>query len=184
MHNNLLSTDRTALIIIDFQEAFKKAIPEYANLSNSISIAAKGFGLLGCPVFVTEQYPKGLGHTDSQILDQLPPNIEIFEKSTFSACGAPEFIDALQAANISQTVLCGVEAHICVNQTALALLENNFEVHILEDGVGSRKLDNKKSALTKMYKFGAIPACLEMSLFEVMGTSKNPNFKEIQNLIK
>ncbi len=174
----------SALVIVDFQEAFRKAIPDFDELAKSIKRAATGFGILDCPVIVTEQYPKGLGHTALEVLEVLPAGFQLFEKSAFSSCGDAAFVDSLKTNNISQVLLCGVETHICVNQTALDLLESGYQVHVLEDCVGSRFQTNKEIGLAKLYRSGAIPCCVEMALFEIMGDSKSPQFKEIQELIK
>ena len=136
------------------------------------------------PIVVTEQYPKGLGRTAEEILFSLPPEFEIFEKSTFSSCGAASFVEKLRAIGAQQVVLCGLETHICVNQTAHDLLNENFEVHILDDCVGSRFSRDKETALKKMHMNGAVPSCVEMALFEIMRDSKHEQFKEIQNLVK
>ena len=160
------------------------AIPEFPRIAQHIWMAVRGFQILGAPVFVTEQYPKGLGRTAEEILLTLPNDFEFIEKSAFSSCGAQEFTGKLKAADVSQVVLCGLEAHICVNQTAHDLLNENFQVHLLYDGVGSRVEQDKNAALRKMELSGVVPSCVEMALFELLRDSKHENFKEIQNLIK
>lgn len=183
-HPRILDRTKTALVIVDLQEAFRSAISEFPMIASKVSIAVRGFQILDLPVIITEQYPKGLGRTAEEILMNLPADFEVIEKTTFSSCGARAFSEKLKESNISQIVLCGLETHICVNQTAHDLLTEAFEVHILCDGVGSRFSDDKESALRKMQMNGVVPSTVEMALFELLRDSKHEKFKEIQNLIK
>ena len=159
-------------------------IPEFPVIAAHIRMAARGFQILGLPIFVTEQYPKGLGRTAEEILLTLPDDFEFIEKSAFSSCGARAFTDKLKAADASQIVLCGLETHICVSQTAHDLLNENFQVHLLYDGTGARAQQDKNTALRKMELGGVVPSCVEMALFELLRDSKHEQFKEIQNIIK
>ena len=183
-HKNILDQSKTALVVVDLQEAFRSPINDFAQIAARVSIAARAFHILGLPVFVTEQYPKGLGRTAEEILLSLPTETEIIEKTAFSACGADSFLEKLRATNARQIVLCGLETHICVNQTAHDLMNENFEVHVLSDCVGSRFTTDHKEALKKMHMHGAQPATLEMMLFELLRDAKSEQFKEIQNLIR
>ena len=183
-HPKILDITKAALVVIDLQEAFRSVIPDFPMIASQAAIAVRGFQMLELPVIITEQYPKGLGRTADEILFSLPDDFEVVEKSTFSSCGANAFLEKLRAENISQVALCGLETHICVNQTAHDLLSENFEVHILQDAVGSRYEHDKNTALQKMRMNGVVPSSVEMSLFELLRDSKHEKFKEIQNLIK
>ena len=183
-HPKILDSKKTALVIVDLQEAFRGAIPDFPMIASKTSIAVRGFLTLGLPIIITEQYPQGLGRTAEEILFSMPDDFEVVEKSTFSSCGANAFLEKLRAGNISQVVLCGLETHICVNQTAHDLLSEDFEVHILQDAVGSRFEIDKETALQKMQSNGVVPSSVEMALFELLRDSKHSQFKEIQNLIK
>lgn len=183
-HPSILDPDSAALVVVDHQEAFRGIIDRFDEVTASIVRAVKGFGILGLPVFVTEQYPKGLGHTVWEIVNALPDNAKIVEKTVFSSCGAAGFENGLREKNILQVVLCGIETHICVNQTAHDLLDNAFQVHVLTDAVGSRFPVNKEAGLRKMFGSGAVPSSVEMALFELMRDSKHGKFKEIQAIIK
>lgn len=183
-HPKILDSNKTALIVVDFQEAFRSPINDFAQIASRISIAVRGFQILNLPIIVTEQYPKGLGRTAEEILFSLPPEFEFVEKTTFSSGGASPFMEKLRASGASQIVLCGLEAHVCVNQTAHDLLNENYEVHILTDCVSSRFTPDKEIALRKMQQSGVVPSSVEMALFELMRDSKHEQFKEIQNLIK
>ena len=183
-HPKILTRDNTALVVVDMQEAFRFPINDFAQIASRISTIVRGFQILEMPVIVTEQYPKGLGKTAEEILFSLPPEFEIVEKSAFSSCGSNAFMEKLRGTGAKQVVLCGLETHICVNQTAHDLLAEDFEVHVLEDCVGSRFSRDKEIALKKMQMNGVVPSCVEMVLFEAMRDSKNERFKEIQNLVK
>ena len=183
-HPNLLNKNNTVLVVVDLQEAFRSPINDFAQIAARTSIAVRGFQILGLPVIVTEQYPKGLGRTAEEILFSLPPDFEFIEKTAFSSCGAASFMEKLRETGANQIVLCGLETHICVSQTAHDLLGENFGVHILEDCVSSRFTRDKETALRKMETNGVVPSCVEMALFELMRDAKHEQFKEIQNLVK
>jgi nicotinamidase-related amidase len=183
-HHNLLDKNSSALVVVDIQEAFRTAIPDFALIASRASTAVRGFQILGVPVLVTEQYPKGLGRTAEEILLALPDDFEVFEKTAFSSCGALTFVKRLEELGIKQVVLCGLETHVCVNQTAHDLLDRSFEVHVLTDAVCSRFDHDKVAALAKMQLSGVVPSSIEMAFFELMRDAKHDQFKEIQALIK
>ena len=183
-HPNLLVNGQAALVVIDVQEAFRSVIPEFSMVASRISTVIRGFQVLGAPVLVTEQYPKGLGPTAEEITFVLPDDLQVFEKTAFSSCGAAPFVAKLEELGTKQVVICGLETHICVNQTAHDLLDRGFQVHVLMDCVCSRFEYNKSAGLAKMQQSGAIPSSVEMALFELMRDSRHEQFKEIQNIIK
>lgn len=183
-HHNLLDSKTTALIVVDIQEAFRNAIPDFALIASRASIAVRGFQILDVPVIVTEQYPKGLGPTAEEIHFVLPDDSEVFEKTAFSSCGAVPFVAKLEELGVKQAVLCGLETHVCVNQTAHDLIDHGFQVHLLTDCVCSRFEHDKLAGLAKMQSSGVISSSIEMALFELMRDARHENFKEIQALIK
>lgn len=166
------------------QEAFRSAISDFGEVASRIATTVEGARLLEVPVIVTEQYPKGLKHTAEEIVARLPEELKAIEKSCFSSCGSEDFLSQLIGRNIRQVLVCGIEAHICVLQTSLDLLERGFEVFVLVDCITSRKPENKHVALARLAQAGAICSTLEMSLFEMMRGADSPQFKAIQNLIK
>lgn len=184
LHPKILDANKTALVVVDFQEAFRSPINDFAQIAARISIAVRGFQILNLPIIIAEQYPKGLGRTAEEILFLMPPEFEFVEKRAFSACGASSFMEKLRASGASQIVLCGLEAHICINQTAHDLLNENYAVHLLTDCVSSRFTQDKETALRKMQASGVVPSSVEMALFELMRDSKHEQFKEIQELVK
>ncbi len=183
-HPKILDAKKTALVVVDVQEAFRSPINDFAQLVSRISIAVRGFQILNVPVIITEQYPKGLGRTAEEILFSLPPDFEFVEKTAFSSCGASAFIEKLKATGATQIVLCGLETHVCINQTAHDLLNENYAVHLLIDCVSSRFTPDKEVALRKMQVSGVVPSSVEMALFELMTDAKHEQFKAIQELIK
>src|ERR1035437_10316305 len=182
-HDNLLDQHTSALVVDDVQEAFRNAIPDFALIASRISTAVRGFQILGVPVLVTEQYPKGLGRTAEEILLALPDDFEVFEKTVFSSCGAGMFVKRLADLGTKQVVLCGLETHVCVNQTAHDLLDSGYQVHVLTDAVCSRFDRDKAAGLQKMQMSGVVPSSIEMAFFELMRDAKHGQFKEIQALL-
>jgi nicotinamidase-related amidase len=182
-HFNLLHNDNAALLIIDVQEKFRKHIAGFEPMAVNIVRLIEGCKILDIPTFVTEQYPKGLGKTISEILDVMPEQ-QVYEKTAFSCCGSSLFLHALQHTARKQVLVCGIEAHVCVNQTVHDLLSANFSVQIIEDAISSRDTYNKEVAMRKMALAGAIPSTTEMALLELVQDSASAKFKDVQNLIK
>jgi nicotinamidase-related amidase len=183
-HPNTLELTRSALAIIDMQEAFRTKIDDFDETAGRIAVVTQAAKLLALPIIVTEQYPRGLGHTAKRISEVLPDGFEVIEKTAFSSCGAPQFQSQLEGAQVQQVLVCGIEAHICVNQTVHDLLANGFQVHFLTDCITSRKKRDRNTAFLKMQMGGAIPTSVEMALFELMRDAKHEHFKFIQGLIK
>src|SRR5215813_1545343 len=182
-HPALLDRNRAALAVIDMQEAFRKIIPDFAETAERIALLTQACKLLGVPIIVTEQYPKGLGRTDDEIARHLPAGDAAIEKLSFSACGVQEFDTRLRERHVEQVMLCGIEAHICVSQTAHDLLQNGYQVHLLSDAVSTRLDRNRELAINKMAKAGAIISSIEMALFELCPAG-TPEFKQMQALVK
>jgi nicotinamidase-related amidase len=184
LHENTLELGRAALAVIDVQDSFRGAIPDFAELAARCALVAHAARLLGVPVVVTEQYPKGLGRTANEIRAVLPEDFAPVEKTAFSSCGAQQFVDIIERAGARQVILCGIEAHVCVNQTAHDLLARGFQVHLLTDCVSSRTEQNKQTGVRKILGSGAVPSSTEMALFELMRDARHEQFKAIQKLIK
>ena len=184
LHTNTLDPAHTALAIIDMQEAFRGKISDFAEVAARIALVTHAAQLLDVPVIVTEQYPRGLGHTASEITTVLPAGYEAVEKTAFSSCGAQDFISRLDVASARHVIICGIEAHVCVNQTTHDLLARGYTVHLLTDCIASRAQQNKQLGLAKMQQSGALPSSTEMALFELLRDAKHEQFKSIQKLIK
>src|SRR3954466_2511986 len=112
-HKNILDASHTALAIIDMQEGFRSVISDFTETSARIALVAHAAQLLSLPVIVTEQYPRGLGHTADEIRAVLPPTLEAIEKTAFSSCDAQSFVNELERTRARHVMVCGIEAHIC-----------------------------------------------------------------------
>jgi nicotinamidase-related amidase len=175
-----LDRERTALVVIDVQEAFRKALPEeFPRVTSAVGTLIAGAEAIGIPIRVTEQYPKGLGHTVPEVSETLPTGVEPIEKLCFSAAEAEGF----DLGGRDQALVCGVETHVCVNQTVLDLLDRGVEVQVAEDAVGSRFEQNKRIGLQKMERAGAVLTSVETALFELLGEAGTDEFKRVQKLI-
>lgn len=183
-HPNSLEVTQSALLIIDMQEAFRSKVADFQEVAERIAIMVQAAKLLKIPTLVSEQYPKGLGHTATEIKEQLADDAPIIEKTAFSSCGAPTFGIELGNTKARQLLVCGIEAHICVNQTTHDLLASGFQVHLIADCITSRQQASKKVALKKMQMSGAIISSVEMALFELLRDAKHEQFKAVQGLIK
>ena len=184
LHKNILDAAHTALAIIDMQEGFRPIISDFAETAARIALVAHAAQLLKVPVIVTEQYPKGLGHTADEIKAVLPDGFEAIEKTAFSSCGAKSFESELENSKALHVIICGIEAHICVNQTTHDLLERGYRVHLLTDCITARSAANKQIAFAKMQRSGAVLSSTEMALFELLRDARHKQFKAIQKLIK
>jgi nicotinamidase-related amidase len=177
-----LDRARAALAVIDVQEAFRPAVLDFEQVAGNVGVLVQGAQILGLPVIVTEQYPKGLGNTVPEVAGHLE-GVEPIEKVCFSAVAADGFPAALDAER-DQVVLCGIEAHVCVNQTAEDLLATGREVHVVKDAVSSRTADNRELGLHKMERSGATLTSVETALFELLRAAGTPEFKQVQALVK
>ncbi len=182
-HPALLDRRRAALAVIDMQEAFRQIIGDFESIAARIALLVQSAKLLNLPIIVTEQYPKGLGRTVKSIADHLPEGSEPIEKLSFSACGVWNFDQRLRELHAEQVILCGIEAHICVSQTAHDLLQNGYRVHLLSDAVSTRLPRNREVAINKMARAGAVISSVEMALFELCPAG-TPEFKQMQALVK
>jgi nicotinamidase-related amidase len=184
MAKRLLAADNAVLLIIDIQEKFVPVVHESQHLIERTWVMIEAARLLNIPILVSEQYPKGLGHTVKRLKEALPEEAQVLEKSAFGCLGDIVIKDKLTDTGRKQVLVCGLEAHVCVNQTVHQLLDNGFEPHLIEDALASRDIKNKAIGLRKMEASGAVPSCTEMALFELMGHAKHPHFRKLQGLIK
>ena len=184
-HPNVLDVSNAVLLIVDVQEAFRKFIPDYADLIKSISILRDAAKILNLPVIITEQYQKGLGKTVDEIISGfIEKKFELVEKDCFSCCGSDQFKDSLKKLGRAQIIVSGIEAHVCVNQTVHDLLVHGYKPHIIVDAISSRYQKNKEVAVQKMTMSGAIPSTVEIALFEMLVQSGTDAFKAVQRLVK
>ena len=174
-----LDRDRATLVVIDVQEAFRKAVPTFDEVARGTAALIRGAEAVDVPIVVTEQYPKGLGHTVPEVAEHLPEDVDAIEKVCFSAPEAEGF----DLGKRSQALVCGIEAHVCVNQTVLDLLDEGIEVHVALDAVGSRFPESKSVGIEKARRAGAVITNVETALFELVGRAGTDEFKEIRRVV-
>ena len=179
----MLAVDKCALVVIDIQGKLAQLMHRKESLFENAQKLIKGVQILGIPVIVTEQYPKGLGPTIPEIA-ALFPNFRPLPKVAFSCCGDEGFQRELPAVNRRQIIICGIEAHVCVYQTTVDLLASGYEVEVVADVVSSRTAENRELALQRMRDEGARITSVEMVLFELMKVAEGPKFKEVSKIVK
>jgi nicotinamidase-related amidase len=177
-----LNRARTALLVVDIQERLLPSIWEDQRVLRECVRLVHGANLLGLPVLVTEQYRQGLGPTVAEVASLLP-GIDPVQKTAFSGC-TPEVVDRLTRADRRDVLLCGIECHVCVTQTALDLLDTGFDVYTVSDACSSRTPENWRVGLERMQSAGVTPVSVEMALFELLGRAGTDEFKRILNLVK
>ena len=181
----ICNIDDSLLLIIDIQDRLLNAVFNKDNVLKSCEVMSKASSILNIPVIITEQYPKGLGATISEIKSNTDKNnTYFFEKTDFNALNDMGLCSKLSSAGKKNILLAGIETHICVYQTAIALKEKGYNVVLLKDSCGSRKEFEFSSALDILGKNGVEIKTVEMVLFELLKSSKHPKFKEVQALIK
>jgi len=188
-----INKEDSVLVAIDFQEKLMPVMFDAKALGQNMSKLITGCRHMGVPILVTQQYTRGLGATVVKLSDALINALdengekdvfEPIEKTSFSAMGEPEFVKALEASGKKTVIMTGIEAHICVQQTVLDLLEADYQVFIVSDAVDSRTKANKKAAVRRMVQSGAIETTYEAVLFELVGGAKQPGFKQISAIVK
>ncbi len=182
-HETLLRREDTVLVVVDVQERLLPAMDHSEEVLNRCVRLVQAAKLLQIPVLVTEQYPKGLGPTVPALKDALG-GIAPVEKLSFSCTGADAFLDKLEELDHDQVLLCGIETHVCVLQTALDLLDQGIQVHVAEDAVSSRAPENRANALERMRREGVVISNTESALFEWLRVAGSEEFKAISRLVR
>jgi nicotinamidase-related amidase len=172
----MLQRDRAALVVVDVQEGFR-SYDTFADVARQCGRLVEGAGILTVPVVATEQYPKGLGSTAPEV--GLPERVARVEKTVFSAARA----DGFDLGARDQVVVCGIEAHVCVMQTTLDLLDRGLEVHVVADAVGSRHAQDREVGLHRLDRAGATLTTVEAALLELCERAGTPEFKAVQKVI-
>jgi len=179
----MLNIKDCVVLIVDVQGKLAQLMHDKDALFKNIQTLIKAARILDIPIISCEQNPAGLGATVDEIAELLTEHQPV-AKFSFSCCGDENFNDTLKACARKQILLCGIEAHVCVYQTAIDLLHKGYEVYLIIDAVSSRDIRNKEIAVERMNTDGANLSCVEMALFELLKTAKHPKFKQIASLIK
>lgn len=179
----MLDRDRSALLVIDFQEKLLPKIEHHEVIvNNSIKLIEFCKGL-NIPILWTEQYPKGIGPTVESVRTALD-GAQAIEKTEFGCLANSDFMGALSGSGKKQLVVTGIEAHICVMQTVLSAVDEDYDVFVVQDAVGSRRADDREAGLHRMEKAGAEIVTTEMTMFEVLRKAGTPEFKQALPLFK
>jgi nicotinamidase-related amidase len=179
----MLQRDQTALVVIDFQEKLLPAIHDGDDLVAPTVKLMRFAQQLALPILCTEQYPKGLGSTVAEIgraLDGVVP----LAKTEFGCMANGPFAEALGGTGRKQVLVTGIEAHVCVMQTVLRALDEGYEVFVVQDAVGSRRVADREAGLARMARAGAELVTAEMAMFEILGKAGTAEFKSVLPLLK
>ena len=183
MSENFIKRDKTVLVIIDVQEKLFPYVKDQIHLQKNISKLVETAKLLNLPIIITEHYPKGLGRTMPSIAD-LAKDALMIEKTSFGCCGDDGFNKAVKKTARKQIILCGIEAHICVAQTAIGLKNSGYDVYLSADAVSSRNAVDAETAIERMKGEGIIVSTAEALLYELMQDASDPLFKEFLQIVK
>jgi nicotinamidase-related amidase len=184
---DLLDRGTALLCVVDIQERLAAAMPDrepVIEAARKLILAARR---LAVPVVVTEQYPRGIGPTGSSIVEALGDDYLPIEKLHFSCCQDTGFAARLGEATRMgdrQVILCGMEAHVCLLQTCLDLLDDGYQVFVIADAVCSRNAEHKRLALEQMRQAGATVTCVEAAVYQMLGVAGTPEFKDLLPLFR
>ena len=179
----MLDIQQCSLAVIDVQGKLAQLMHGREALFKNIQILIQAANILEIPILWCQQCPDALGPTVPEIAQHLT-DIEPINKSAFSCCGNEQFSARLKDLKRNQILLCGIETHVCIYQTAIDLLGQGFNVNVIADAVSSRVIENKQIALNRLAAGGADISCTEMALFELLKTAEHPQFRQIARLIK
>jgi nicotinamidase-related amidase len=183
-HPALLDRERTALVVIDVQEAYRNVLAGWDLVVSACGLLVRGAALLGVPVLVTEQYPRGLGRTAVELAATFPAGLQPVEKSSMSCCGSSAFGERLRATGRRQVLVAGIETHACVNQTVHDLLADGYEVQVARDTTSSRRVRDVQPAWETMRLAGMLPTSSEQALLELVRTAEAAEFRDVQRMLK
>lgn len=175
--------EESLVLVIDIQEAMLKIIRDWDEVARKVGQLTRAAELLDIPVVLTEQYPRGLGRTIPQVMEavRFP---KVYEKEHFSACQEEGFVEALRALGRSQIVLVGMEAHVCVLQTGLDLLQAGFQVQLAADAVSSRAAFNRDRGIELLRQAGAVVTTAEIVVFQWIHRSNTEEFRKVHPIVK
>lgn len=183
-HSRVLDRAHSALVVIDVQEGYRNKTAHHDRMVRGVQTLVRAAHALAVPIVATEQYPKGIGSLLPEVSECLGAGVPVVEKLSMSCCGAPAFMEHLERLARRQLVVCGIEAHACVNQTVHDLLDGGYAVHLPVDAISARFEHDYRVGIEKMIGSGAVPASVEMICLEWVRTAAVPEFKTIHELIK
>lgn len=178
-----INRESSSGLVIDLQERLFPHMDRKDLLLEKCRILIKGLQILEVPLYLTEQYPKGLGTTLKEIREVIGSTPAI-EKITFSCCDEPAYLRMLEGNERNTLIICGIEAHVCVMQTVVDLANSGYTPVVVEDCISSRNLEDKRVAIHRMRREGAVITTCESILFELARVSGTDEFKAISRLVK
>ena len=179
----MLKQEKAVLVVVDVQGKLATLMYDKDNFYDNVVRMIKGAQVLELPIIWNEQLPDKLGETVEPVKQALAGQ-KLFVKKSFSCCGNPEFMKALEATGRRQVILVGMESHVCVYQTARDLLNGGYEVYLAVDAVSSRSPENKETGIRSMTALGAKLTCVEMALFEMLVIAEGDRFKQCIKIVK
>ncbi len=179
-----LNPNDALLMVVDLQERLLPSIHDREEIVRRAVVMIRAARILELPIIWTQQYRKGLGSTEAAIVEAIGDAAEPIEKLAFGCLGDEDVAAAVKALGRSQLILCGIEAHVCILQTALRGIELGWEVFLAEDAIGSRRPSDRETGLRRLMQAGAIPATVEMLIMEALGVAGGGGFKAILPLLK
>jgi nicotinamidase-related amidase len=180
----LLDPDTAVLGVIDIQERLAAAMAEREPVIEGARRLILSAKRLNVPIVVTEQYPRGIGPTEPELVEALAGEYRPIEKLRFSCCREPAFAGRLDELGRRQVLLCGMETHVCLLATCLDLIDAGFQVHVAADAVCSRNAEHKRLALDQMRQAGAMVTCVEAAVYQMLGKAGTPEFKDLLPLFR
>ncbi|MEN6307216.1 MAG: hydrolase [Anaerohalosphaeraceae bacterium] len=179
----MIDSKTCCLVLIDVQEKLLRVMHNPEGTVKNCGILIQIANALNIPVLWCQQYPAALGPTNPQLTEKLTAGSAI-DKRSFSCCGSADFAEKLAALQADTAIICGIETHVCVFQTAMDMLQRGLKVQVIADAVDSRTEANKQIALNRLSANGVVVSSTEMLLFELLRTSEHPKFKELAPLIR
>lgn len=179
----ILERPEVVLAVVDLQARLVPAIAEAPAVVRSCRRIIRACDVLGVPILFTEQYPQGLGPTVPEVAELFAERRPI-AKTTFGCFACDDFVQTIEHTGRRSLLLAGVEAHICVFQTALQAMARGFDVYVLEDAVGARTEEARRTGFARLRVAGAVPSHSEMAIYELLGAAGTPEFRSVLAIVK
>lgn len=180
----MLFIEDTVLVVVDVQGKLAELMADKEELFANLERLIRGADVVELPILWLEQYPEGLGPTIEPLAQLLSPSRQPMPKVSFSCCGCPAFVDALQATGRRQVLLAGIETHVCIYQTTADLLSAGYEVQVVGDAVSSRTARNRELGLQRAHDLGATITSVEMALFELQRVARGDRFRALARIVR
>lgn len=184
-HPHILCRESTLLVVVDMQESFLRGIHDRERLAANVRLLVEAAAVMQVPIIPTVQYAERMGGVVPEIMQAFPDTTcAALDKMCFSCAGAEGFLEGIAAAGRRQILLCGVETHICVSQTALDLVSQGYQVHVAADAVSARSLEKHKLGMERMRDSAVLPCAAEAAVYELLRQAGTPEFKAVLTLVK